>query len=237
MSPSYFLKIHLCYLSFKYERNAHLWSCFFTCYLHQHAQNKTHNIYFYITLPSPPRPSKLSLAFRITHKSLAGTHLLSHTRHMRPLNFFLIDHPNNIWRGVKIMKIVTMHFSSFSFYIVHLRSKCHPQYHNLSQRHGTSSGCGWRKGLRIWTVAANTLNKQPRIADKGWSSSLQVGRAANNSSLLYLKMLRNTVKDLGLCIHQQEYNIFCFLIFSLSFFLVLWCWSGPIDVLGLNTFC
>jgi hypothetical protein len=135
------------------------------------------------------------------------------------------------------MKIDTMHFSPFSFYLVHLRSKCHPPYNNLSQRHGTSSGCGWRKGLQIWTVAANTLNKQPRIADKGWSSSLQVGRAANNSSLLYLKMLRNTVKDLGLCIHQQEYNIFCILIFSLSFFLVLWCWSGPIDVLGLNTFC
>jgi hypothetical protein len=31
-------------------------------------------------------------------------------------------------------------------------------------------------------VAANTLNKQSRTADKGLSSSLGVGRGANNSS-------------------------------------------------------
>jgi hypothetical protein len=36
-------------------------------------------------------------------------------------------------------------------------------------------------GLRIWRVAANILNMQSRIADKGWSSSLEVGRWANNS--------------------------------------------------------
>jgi hypothetical protein len=30
--------------------------------------------------------------------------------------------------------------------------------------------------------AANTLNKQSRTADEGWSSSLGVGRGANNSS-------------------------------------------------------
>jgi len=33
-------------------------------------------------------------------------------------------------------------------------------------------------------VAANKLNKQSRTADKGWSSSLGVGRGANNPSLL-----------------------------------------------------
>jgi hypothetical protein len=48
-----------------------------------------------------------------------------------------------------------------------------------SPRHGASSGCGWRNGLRIWRVAANM--KSP-TADKGWSSSLGVGRGANNSS-------------------------------------------------------
>jgi hypothetical protein len=37
-------------------------------------------------------------------------------------------------------------------------------------------------GLQIWGVAANILNKQSRTADKGWSSSLGVGRGANNSS-------------------------------------------------------
>ena len=34
----------------------------------------------------------------------------------------------------------------------------------------------------IWRIAANKLNKQSRTADKGWSSSLGVGRDANNSS-------------------------------------------------------
>jgi hypothetical protein len=33
-----------------------------------------------------------------------------------------------------------------------------------------------------WMVATNILNKQSRTADKGWSSSLGVGRGANNSS-------------------------------------------------------
>ena len=45
---------------------------------------------------------------------------------------------------------------------------------SLSPRHGASSGCGWRNGLQICRVAANILNKQSRIADKGWSSSLGV---------------------------------------------------------------
>jgi hypothetical protein len=33
----------------------------------------------------------------------------------------------------------------------------------------------------IWRVAANILNKQSRTANKGWSSSLGVGRGANNA--------------------------------------------------------
>jgi hypothetical protein len=36
-------------------------------------------------------------------------------------------------------------------------------------------------GLRIWRVAANTLNKQSRTAEKGWTSSLGIGRRTNNS--------------------------------------------------------
>jgi len=35
----------------------------------------------------------------------------------------------------------------------------------------------------LWRVAANKLNKQSRTADEGWSSSLGVGRGANNPSL------------------------------------------------------
>ena len=36
----------------------------------------------------------------------------------------------------------------------------------------------------IWRVAANIFNKQSWTVDKGWSSSLGVGRGAKNSSLL-----------------------------------------------------
>jgi hypothetical protein len=39
----------------------------------------------------------------------------------------------------------------------------------------------WGNGLQIWRVAASILNKQSRTADKGWSSSLGVGRGTNNS--------------------------------------------------------
>ena len=34
----------------------------------------------------------------------------------------------------------------------------------------------------IWRVAVNKLNKQPPTADEAWSSSLGVGRGANNPS-------------------------------------------------------
>jgi hypothetical protein len=34
---------------------------------------------------------------------------------------------------------------------------------------------------QIWRVTANVLNKQSRTADKGWSSSLGVGRGAADS--------------------------------------------------------
>jgi hypothetical protein len=34
----------------------------------------------------------------------------------------------------------------------------------------------------VWMAAANIWNKQSRTADKGWSSSLGVGRGANNFS-------------------------------------------------------
>jgi hypothetical protein len=37
-------------------------------------------------------------------------------------------------------------------------------------------------GLQIWRVAVSILNKHLQTTDKGWSSSLGVGRGANNSS-------------------------------------------------------
>jgi hypothetical protein len=53
---------------------------------------------------------------------------------------------------------------------------------NTSSQHGASSGCGWRNGLQLWKLAVNILNKQPRTDNKGWSSSLGVGRGDNNPS-------------------------------------------------------
>jgi len=45
--------------------------------------------------------------------------------------------------------------------------------------------------LQIRMVAVSKLNKQPRTADEGWSSSLGVGRGAKNPHCKTL-MLRNT---------------------------------------------
>jgi len=35
--------------------------------------------------------------------------------------------------------------------------------------------------LQIWVVGMNILNRKWRTADKGWSSTLDVGREANNA--------------------------------------------------------
>jgi hypothetical protein len=43
---------------------------------------------------------------------------------------------------------------------------------SLSPQHGVSSGCGWKNDLQLWRLAENIMNKQPRIYNKGWSSSL-----------------------------------------------------------------
>jgi hypothetical protein len=53
-----------------------------------------------------------------------------------------------------------------------------PCHHGMARPQVADGG----NGLQIWRVAANILNKQSRTADKGWSSILGVGRAANNSS-------------------------------------------------------
>ena len=43
----------------------------------------------------------------------------------------------------------------------------------------------------VWRVAAKILNERSQTVDKGWSSSLGVGRGANNSSLLKRILLQN----------------------------------------------
>ena len=47
----------------------------------------------------------------------------------------------------------------------------------------------------IRRAAANKLNKQSRTSDEGWSSSLGVGRGANNPSLLKTKFSNTHMRD------------------------------------------
>jgi hypothetical protein len=69
---------------------------------------------------------------------------------------------------------------------------------SLSSQHGESSVCGWREGLQIWRVAANILNKLPRTAGKGWSTSLGMGRGAKNPlNVKKRNLLRNVPKRFG----------------------------------------
>jgi len=60
----------------------------------------------------------------------------------------------------------------------------------------------------IWRAAANKLNKQSRIANKEWSSSLGVGRGANNASPWKPK-LRNTYKARCFLWRQNNREVNC----------------------------
>jgi hypothetical protein len=53
-----------------------------------------------------------------------------------------------------------------------LVSKWVPCHHGMARPQVADGG----KGLQIWRVAANIVNKQSRTADKGWPSSLGGGR-------------------------------------------------------------
>jgi hypothetical protein len=52
-------------------------------------------------------------------------------------------------------------------------------------------------GLQIWRVAANILNKQSRTADRGFSSSLGVGRGLKTVHRKKISLLRNVTKGIG----------------------------------------
>jgi len=53
-----------------------------------------------------------------------------------------------------------------------------PSHHGMARPEVADEG----ECLQIWKEAVNILNKQLRTADKGWSSSLGVGRGADNPS-------------------------------------------------------
>jgi hypothetical protein len=52
-------------------------------------------------------------------------------------------------------------------------------------------------GFQIWRVAANILNKQSRTGDKGWSSSMRLGRGTNKSSPEKISLLRNVTRGIN----------------------------------------
>jgi hypothetical protein len=82
------------------------------------------------------------------------------------------------WTGDQLVAraliIRTSELSGFFLWLVKDWS-CH---HGMARPQVADGG----DSLQFWRVAANILNKQSRKADKGWSSSLGVGRWANNSS-------------------------------------------------------
>jgi hypothetical protein len=80
----------------------------------------------------------------------------------------------------------------FRIYLFHV--KWVPCHHCMAPPQVADEG----DGLQIWRAAANVLNKQSRTVDKGWSSSLTIGRGANNSPQKKKKILRNVTKGLAL---------------------------------------
>jgi hypothetical protein len=62
-----------------------------------------------------------------------------------------------------------------------------PCHHGMAGHRAADGG----DGLQIRRVAASVLNKQSRITDKGWSSSLGFGRGADNSSPYKTSSIRN----------------------------------------------
>jgi hypothetical protein len=64
------------------------------------------------------------------------------------------------------------YFPLNSFVPFRFRVKWVPYHHGMARRHVADGG----EGRQIWRVTANILNKQSRTADKGWPSSLGVGR-------------------------------------------------------------
>jgi hypothetical protein len=70
--------------------------------------------------------------------------------------------------------VVGLHFKWYSTMSNHV--KWVPCHHGVARPQVADGG----DGLQIWRVAANILNKQSRTAYRGWSSSLGVGRGANN---------------------------------------------------------
>jgi hypothetical protein len=66
-------------------------------------------------------------------------------------------------------------FTSIEFYYP---DTCVPCHHSMTCPQIADGG----NGLQLWKVVENTLNKQLRRANKGWSSRLRVWHGAKNLS-------------------------------------------------------
>jgi hypothetical protein len=66
-----------------------------------------------------------------------------------------------------------------------------PCHHGMARPQVAEGG----DGLQIWRVAENILNKQSQTADKGWASSLGVGRGLTTHRKK-ISLLRNVNKGL-----------------------------------------
>jgi hypothetical protein len=83
------------------------------------------------------------------------------------------------------------HLHFLSFYTSHHFTSLHVTSHHITSLHITSHHIPSLDTVQISSsklfppkkaVTVNKLNKQPRTADEGWSSSLGVGRGANKPS-------------------------------------------------------
>jgi hypothetical protein len=74
---------------------------------------------------------------------------------------------------------------------------------HMSPQHGAWSRCEWRNGLQMWTVAANTLNKQSRTADSGCSSNLGLGEVLTTPRRKNLRCYETFHKASDLVQHKQ----------------------------------
>jgi len=86
-------------------------------------------IHFNIILPSTSGFPMKTLSLRVPHQYTVYASSLAHTRYMtHPSHSPRFDHPNNICRGLQIIKLLITQFSPLSCYLVPLRPKYSPQH-------------------------------------------------------------------------------------------------------------
>jgi hypothetical protein len=79
-------------------------------------------------------------------------------------------------RNIFVLKTDVLLSGIWGVMHVYSHVKWVPCHHGMARPQVADGG----DGLQIWRVAANISNKQSRTADRGGSSSLGVGRGANN---------------------------------------------------------